>query len=522
MPLQLIASFLLKEIFDHAEIAYCWPLLAEGAVLEGVRSFTRYQMEVAVIRSLLRLRTDIDARRAQAVEHGLCPANVFEALPTDLEYLQESLIEGTAKLIFGGINIVSYLLIMSLLIGNAALVAAVVCLLMGVVIGEIYRFLFRALRVHRDQSSMLNRAYRLGCIPRELPDFMINNRVMKNGRMSRFKAVYELLDQDVAAQEKMAAWASLIEFIIHWGSTAILVAVFLLAGVLKTSPTSIGRSVVLVVLLERCGDALVDLVKGGIWLQRGHVGMGRSIHELINLPQAPAASETGFPTGDILRVKKLAYEREDRAVFRNIWFTARPGQVTILIGPRGSGKTPLLFTLQGLYQPSSGQIFLGRKKVANQSLRRRLVHLVLDHMLICWQVDTLFDLFQAVQPDEEAENEKAMWLALEKVGVKEEVTRLPEGLRNLLVDPLTGRKNLSECDLRLVSIARALLKNPLVVLLDEPLRRSQGRQRVWQTIKLLAKEEKIVVLSVENLEDLDGLDLNGVDINKVYMKSSLP
>lgn len=112
-----------------------------------------------------------------------------------------------------------------------------------------------------------------------------------------------------------------------------------------------------------------------------------------------------------------------------------------------------------------------------------------------------------------------MWQALERVGIQEEVSKLSEGLRSLLVDPLTGRRFLSEDVLLLASIARALLTNSLGILLDEPLRRS-GRQDVWEVIKMMARE-KIIILSVDSEEDLKGLDLSGVRINKVRLNAEI-
>ena len=504
VPLQILSSFYMKEIVDHGVLGALGPLLAVEVVLQGVWSYAGYLARVVVIRGIKDLRIAIDVRRAHAVELEVYPAGKFEAKVTDLEYLQNALAEGTAKLIWGVINLVGFLLTMYLLVGSAALVAAAACLVIVAVIRKPYLLLLAAMTTHRDKSSIVNRADRNGCTHLGLTDYLVNNELQDNGRMARSEEANKLLDQDARAQERVNGWDAFIAFVIHYGRTATLVSAFFLAWALQSTPTSVGRAAVFAVLLERYGATLVDLVRGEIKLQRGHIAMRRTIADLITLPQSPAPlAGADLPKSGILEVKDLACQRKGRIVFKNLSFRAYPGRVAAVVGEWGAGKTPLLYTLANLYRPSNGTISIGGKTVEGRTLAK-LVYLVLDQTFIQWQLDSLASILRAVRSKA---SKAEMWEALKGVGV--DGSTFPEGfgLESLLVDPSSGWYRLSKCDLRLTSIARALLKKPrpLVVLLDEPLRRSQDQERIWKAILALVELGIIVVLTIQSEDGLEGL-----------------
>lgn len=512
IPFEFCGSYFFKEVIDHSKI---WDL---GWVLASVTVFViLYACLVCLLKNVVlnatkRVRLHIDVRRANALEDDIHPLNVEDALPTDIEHLKNALIEGTARLFICIVNIAGYLVIMAAQVGGiVTLLTIAACVVMSIAVRSLlYRPLLRALTRHRDVSSIVDRAYRLICTPESGADFMVNNTRLPDGRMSRLQAVYELLDEDTVAQQQIARLDALIQASIHWGSMAILVGALVLMWVWEPASFSPGASMVVSVVLERFAKTLNQLIECGARLQWGHVAMRRSIHKLLDLPQAePAPEEFLVEPGAALTASGLSDERDGEILYKDVKFRASRGRVIAFQGPRGSAKTPTLEGFAGLNQPSAGRILFGSTEIMNRSVRRRLVYLVLDQLFVIWQVDTLFLLCKAVKPDVSSEE---IWEALERVGLKERVAALPDGLNGKLVNPRTGRYMLSRGERYLVNIARAWLRDTPIVALDEPLRGRgpQERRRIWKAIQALVSAGKIVLLSIETENDLEGLNRSNV------------
>jgi len=156
----------------------------------------------------------------------------------------------------------------------------------------------------------------------------------------------------------------------------------------------------------------------------------------------------------------LSYER-DEAVIRNASFSVKKGDFVFITGPSGSGKSTLLKSFYGNIKPHSGTLLMGGlnmstiKKPKLQELRRHLGIVFQDYRLINeWTVER-----NVVLP---------LWIA----GYSKEVQKT-QAKRLLHHVKLTGKENkypleLSGGEQQRVGVARALSKNPFLILADEP------------------------------------------------------
>jgi len=156
----------------------------------------------------------------------------------------------------------------------------------------------------------------------------------------------------------------------------------------------------------------------------------------------------------------LSYER-DEAVIRGASFNIKKGDFVFITGPSGSGKSTLLKSFYGNLKPSSGTLLMGGlnmnsiSKPKLQELRRHLGIVFQDYRLINeWTVER-----NVVLP---------LWIA----GYSKEVQRT-QAKRLLHHVKLTGKENkypleLSGGEQQRVGVARALSKNPFLILADEP------------------------------------------------------
>ncbi|MEC9239935.1 MAG: ATP-binding cassette domain-containing protein, partial [Pseudomonadota bacterium] len=153
---------------------------------------------------------------------------------------------------------------------------------------------------------------------------------------------------------------------------------------------------------------------------------------------------------------------EDRPVLEDVSFVAKPGSVTAIIGPTGSGKSTVMSLLLRLYDPSSGTI-----SIDDRPLNRYQIASLRANVAIALQENVLFamsvrDNIRYVAPQaDDAQINRAVQIAC----MDDYVNGLPNGLDTVLGD--RGGK-LSTGQRQRLSIARAVVRDAPILILDEP------------------------------------------------------
>ncbi len=191
----------------------------------------------------------------------------------------------------------------------------------------------------------------------------------------------------------------------------------------------------------------------------------------VSLPTGPVAVEfeaVGFayPSADEVSLRSLeAQATGDRGggepVLREITFTAAPGELVALVGPSGAGKTTITSLVARLYDPSAGVVRVGGVDVREASLSsvHETVGMVTQEAHLFH--DTIRGNLTYAKPDA---TEGEMRQALAAAQVLTLVESLPSGLDTVVGD--RGHR-LSGGEKQRLAIARLLLKEPQVVVLDE-------------------------------------------------------
>lgn len=148
-------------------------------------------------------------------------------------------------------------------------------------------------------------------------------------------------------------------------------------------------------------------------------------------------------------------------VIHDVSFTARDGQKTALVGESGSGKSTLAKLLIHYYDPQQGSISIGGQKITDMSLEAlnsQISYVAQDQYLFN---TSLLENIRMGRPD--ATDEEVIEAA-KKAQCMEFLDKLPQGIRSMAGD---AGKMLSGGQRQRISLARAILKNAPIIVLDE-------------------------------------------------------
>jgi ABC-type sugar transport system ATPase subunit len=153
----------------------------------------------------------------------------------------------------------------------------------------------------------------------------------------------------------------------------------------------------------------------------------------------------------------FSYARGVAPAVSDVALAVDPGEIVAVVGPSGSGKTTLLRLISGLLSPASGRVSVGGRDVTSLPPERRPVAMVFQGFALFPHLDVAANI--------------GFGLAVRKTPRAEREARVRAVAERLGIDALLARKpgELSGGERQRVALGRALVRDPVVFCLDEPL-----------------------------------------------------
>tara|TARA_B100000945_G_C20416560_1_gene615459 strand:+ start:333 stop:2075 length:1743 start_codon:yes stop_codon:yes gene_type:complete len=232
----------------------------------------------------------------------------------------------------------------------------------------------------------------------------------------------------------------------------------------------------------------MSIYQGAAALERIFDLMDRKnlIQSDINAPQLVTKSSN-------INFEKVSFKYKksnDRAV-KELNFTAEGGKVTALVGHSGAGKSTIINLIPRFYQPQSGEIFIDDqniKKVSLKSLRDKIAIVSQDTVLFDDSIENNIRFAKSDATDDEIKQ------ACKLAAAEDFIANLPEKYKTIVGE---NGIRLSGGEKQRLSIARALLKNSPIILLDEATSSldTESEEKVQNAMFNLTKNRTTIVIA---------------------------
>lgn len=185
------------------------------------------------------------------------------------------------------------------------------------------------------------------------------------------------------------------------------------------------------------------------------------LEEVLDIPEISDGTLEVMKNNDIV-FDKVNFACDKRnPVLKDLSFTISQGSRTAIVGPSGSGKTTIINLISRFYDVDSGEIRLGNKDIRDYKVESLLKNLSLVFQDVYLFRDTIENNIRFANPD--ASHEEVVEAA-KKARCHNFIMELPDGYNTMVGE---GGSSLSGGEKQRISIARALLKNAPIILLDE-------------------------------------------------------
>ncbi len=430
---------------------------AVGAILTFLQG---YFLNDVVQSTVLRMRADIEAKVNRL------PLSYFDRQPrgellsrvtNDIDNISQSLQQTMSQLLTSLLTVLAVLSMMLWISPLLALVALVSVPLSMVIARTVMK---------RSQGLFIDQWRRTGRLNSHIEETFTGHALVKVfGKQPEVEATFETENEALYKASFGAQFVSgLIMPIMMFIGNLNYVVIAVIGGLrVAHGSMSLGDIQAFIQYSRQFTQPLSQIASMANLLQSG-VASAERVFELLDAPEEPADAEGRAAAqrhGEV-RFDQVSFSYDPaEPLIKDLSLLAEPGQTVAIVGPTGAGKTTLVNLVMRFYDVRSGRITLDGVDIAampRQALRSQIGMVLQDTWLF---EGTIRDNIAYGQPDA---TDEEIHRAAEATFVDRFVHSLPDGYDTVIEE---DGANLSAGELQLVTIARAFLSDPELLILDE-------------------------------------------------------
>lgn len=384
--------------------------------------------------------------------------DIMSRLTNDIELISSALSQVVVQLITSGITVVGSVIMMFVASWRLALITIIFVPVMGIFTIFITKKTFKNFKAQQQHLASLN-----GIVEESIGGLRaIKLYNQEDNVIDKFQKKNEELK---VAAFKAQLYSGVIMPVINFINNLVYVIIVVSGGyfAIRFNAVSVGQIAAVSAYARQFTRPISQLAQLFNTLQQAVAGAER-VFEVMD-------KEDEYVNGSKFRIEKLkghvkfndvffGYEK-DKTILKDISFEANPGEIIAIVGPTGSGKTTIINLINRFYDVDRGQILIDGHNINDinkDSLRDKVGVVLQDTNLF---TGTVFDNIRYGKRD--ATREEVIE-ASKLANADGFVSRLPKGYDTEISE---GGENFSQGERQLISIARTILSNPDILILDE-------------------------------------------------------
>ena len=432
-------------------------------VLSAIFSFLQHFILATVtLRLSNRLRADIfdKVNRAPMKLFGRIPyGDILSRMTNDVNTLVQSLSNSLPSMVSAAAQFIGCLVMMFITEWHMS-IAAVGATLLG--------FALMGLIMSRSQKYFLARQTSLGQLNGYVEEMYSGHDVVRISRAEKkMKSAFDRLNKEVyQANRKSQFISGIMQPLMGFVGNLGYVAVCIYGSKLTMDGVIDFGVIVAFIMYVRLFTSPLSTFAQGMTQMQSAAAAGKRVFDFLEEEEMEDESEKESYTAPVkgqVEFKNLRFGySEDRknAVIRDFSASVKPGQKVAIVGPTGAGKTTIVNLLMRFYELWAGSILIDG--VPTAEMKREDVHSMFSMVL----QDTW--MFQGTVRENlvfngEKVSDEAIEQACRACGIWDFVESLPEGLDTVL----TENTSISAGQKQLITIARAMIQNRPMLILDE-------------------------------------------------------
>lgn len=331
---------------------------------------------------------------------------------------------------------------------------------------------------------------------------VINTFNRKKETLEDFKKVNDELCENAINAERISARIFPTSFFIN-NLTYVFITVFGFIQVLN-GKLDVGYVQSMIQYTRQIGQPIGNISNISAMIQATIAASDRVFEVLDSTEEDNSEQKTLTTVRGALDIENVSFGySKEKTVLNNISFSVNPGETIAIVGPTGSGKTTFINLLMRFYDPTSGSIKLDGTSIVDytkESIRKKIGMVLQETWLFN---GTIMDNLR--YGNENATDEE-IYIAAQRAGADTFIRQMANGYNTVITEELD---NISSGQKQLLTIARAIIGNPDIFILDEAT--SNIDNRTEKTIqkamdKIMAEKTSIVIAhrlsTIENADKI--------------------